>query len=315
MRYFFYRGGAKTQGNSASLLPSGEEKILPQGRKGAGLEISFATSRLCGSYNLLKIAIVLSLLIACRITVPGQNKTHTADDFPFQPGEYLKYRVYYDSWVTYWMTAGFGIMEIDKDMADVKGREAYHITVTGNSANVFNMFYKVRDKFESFMDEDSLYSLKFIRKTHEGKYKRNDEILFDHQELKATSTRKVSDITPGIQDIVSAFYHMRTLNFDSAEINDEYFMDFFLDDSLYHSKIVFLGRETVETELGIFHCMKFKPEVAQGEIFQEPYPMELWVSDDKNKIPILAKSAVYIGSVKVELIEYKGLKWELGGER
>jgi hypothetical protein len=236
------------------------------------------------------------------------------EDLPFQRGEYLKYRVYYDSWATAWLTAGYGIMEIDKEWSDVMGRQAYHITILGNSAGVFNMVYKVRDRFESYMDAEELYSLKFVRRTHEGKYKRNDDVTFDHANRKAYSTRAVKDITPGVQDLVSSFYQMRAWDFDTAEVNDEYFMDFFLDDSLYHSKIVFLGRETVRTDLGTFRCMKFKPQVAMGEIFQEPYPAEIWVTDDRNKVPILINSAVFIGSVKIELIEYKGLKWELGEE-
>lgn len=252
---------------------------------------------------------VIALLIITPIAMVGQSDTA---NFPFHRGEYLKYRVYYDSWATAWLTAGYGIMEIDKEWALVNGREAYHITVNGNSAGIFNMFYKVRDKFESYMDKDSLYSLKFIRRTHEGRYKRNDDVIFDQENLKAHSTRKVKDITPGVQDIVSAFYHVRTWDFDTAKVNDEYFMDFFLDDSLYHTKFIFLGRETIETDLGEFNCLKFKPQVATGDIFQEPYPMELWVTDDRNKIPVLINSAVYIGSVKVELVEYRGLKWKLG---
>jgi hypothetical protein len=253
------------------------------------------------------------LLVLFLLTV-GLSSKAQQEGLPFQRGEYLKYRIYYDSWATSWLTAGYGIMEIDEGWAKVNGRETYHITVQGNSAGVFNMFYKVRDKFESYVDRDSLYSLKFIRRTHEGKYKRNDDVTFDHANRKAYSTRAVKDITPGVQDIVSYFYHMRAWDFDTAEVNDEYFMDFFLDDSLYRSKIVFLGRETVRTDLGTFRCMKFKPQVAVGEIFQEPYPAEIWVTDDRNKVPILINSAVFIGSVKIELIEFKGLKWELGEE-
>jgi hypothetical protein len=52
--------------------------------------------------------------------------------------------------------------------------------------------------------------------------------------------------------------------------------------------------------------------VAVGEVFADPYPMEMWVTDDKNKIPVLMKSAVFIGSVKIELVEYRGLKWPFG---
>jgi hypothetical protein len=48
--------------------------------------------------------------------------------------------------------------------------------------------------------------------------------------------------------------------------------------------------------------------VATGEVFSNPYPMTLWVTDDKNKLPVLGKSAVIVGSVKMELIKYSGLK-------
>ena len=160
--------------------------------------------------------------------------------------------------------------------------------------------------------QKALMPYKFIRYTREGGYKKDDVVIFDQQEKKAYSTRKVKDITPYVQDIVSAFYYMRTWDFDTAEVNDKYYLDFFLDDSLYHSEIIFLGREMVKTDFGKINCMKFKPRVATGEVFADPYPMELWVTDDKNKIPVLMKSAVFIGSVKIELIEYRGLLHPIG---
>jgi hypothetical protein len=230
----------------------------------------------------------------------------------FQPGEFLKYRVFYDSWMTYWMTAGYGTTEIDAEPVNIDGRETYHIIVKGNSAGVFNVFFKVRDRFESFVDIEGMMPLKFLRYTREGGYKKDEVITFDHQGKKAYSTRAVKDITPYVQDIVSSFYYLRTMDFDTAEVNDKYYLDFYLDDSLYHSEIVFQGRDWVKTDFGKIYCMKFKPRVATGEVFKDPYPMELWVSDDKNKIPVLMKSAVFIGSVKIELVEYRGLKWPFG---
>ena len=89
-------------------------------------------------------------------------------------------------------------------------------------------------------------------------------------------------------------------------------MDFYLDDSVYVSKIIFDGREKIKTDFGELMCMKFKPQVAVGEVFQQPYPMTLWVSDDKNKIPVLAKSGVFVGSVTIELLEFEKLKYPLG---
>ena len=82
---------------------------------------------------------------------------------------------------------------------------------------------------------------------------------------------------------------------------------FFLDDSVYNSAILFDGRENIEIELGTFRCLKFRPGMATGEVFADKYPMEMWVTDDKNHLPILIKSAVIVGNVKAELMEYSGL--------
>jgi hypothetical protein len=230
----------------------------------------------------------------------------------FKHGEFLEYRVFYDSWLTYWMTAGIGTMKVSDEPAVVDGQETYHIEVQGNSTGIFTLFYKVRDRFETYLDKDSFLPHKFIRRTREGKFRLDDDVYFDHTGGYAQSSRAKKPIPPGVQDIISAFYYMRTIDFDTARADDEYFLDFFLDDSVYTSKIIFLGREWVDTDMGKFYCMKFKPKVAQGDLFKEPYPMQLWVTDDMNKIPVKAKSAVYIGSITLELTDYKNLKYPLG---
>lgn len=308
MEKLFYRRDAKTQRFSAPRRLCDEIAILPQRHKDGENMSFFAPPRLRGKK---KLSCLLLFLIFSTL-VSGQSNYRKVDNNTFQRGEFLKYRVFYDSWITYAMTAGYGTIEVDPDFVKINGRETYHITVTGNSAGLFNLFFKVRDRFETYVDTAGMMPLKFIRRTREGGYKKDDEVLFDHTGKKAQSKRAVEDITPYVQDIVSAFFYMRTWDFDTAQVDDKYYLDFFLDDSLYHSEIIFLGREWVNTDFGKIYCMKFKPRVAVGETFKDPYPMELLVTDDKNKIPVLMRSAVFIGSVKIELLEYKGLKWPMG---
>jgi hypothetical protein len=284
-------------------------------RRDAKTRRIFAPPHLRGKNRMvfvLSIFMILSLYFS--LNAISQNEFRKTKNETFSPGEFLKYRVFYDSWITSNLTAGYGTMEIDPELQMINGRECYHITVTGNSAGLFNLFYKVRDRFETFVDTQGMMPLKFIRRTREGGYKRDDDVTFDQVRNIAQSRRATKNVTAYVQDIVSAFYYVRTWDFDTAEVNDAYYLDFFLDDSLYHSEIIFEGREWVDTDFGEIYCMKFKPKVAVGEIFQEPYPMELWVSDDRNKIPVLMRSAVFIGSVKIELVEYSGLRYPpLGG--
>ena len=226
----------------------------------------------------------------------------------FHAGEKLKYKVYYESLLTGKVNAGTATLEVKNSLRRFDGREAYHIVGIGKSNPAFDMFFKVRDRFETYLDKKAMMPHLFVRRTYEGGYVKDDDVYFDHQEGIAKSRYATKKIEPYIQDIISAAFYARTMNADTLKEGDNISVDFFLDDSSYISVIQFIGKQIVETELGVFRCLAFKPMVATGEVFSNPYPMTLWVTDDKNKLPVLAKSAVIVGSVKMELIRFSGLR-------
>jgi hypothetical protein len=203
--------------------------------------------------------------------------------------------------------AGIATVTITDEHKKFSDRDTYHIIGTGRSTGMLDLFYKVRDRFETYIDEEALIPWLFIRRTKEGSYIRNDDVEFKHQTREAISRYSTKAIPENVQDIISAFYFARTFDFANAKSGDIFPFDFYLDDSVYISKVVFEGRDTIKIDLGTFSCLKFKPMVLVGEVFKEPYPMTLWVTDDRNLIPIMAQSAVIVGSVKMELISYDGL--------
>lgn len=252
----------------------------------------------------------------CLLIVSGTSFSQDSTNFiyrkvennAFEAGEKLRYKVYYESLLTGKVNAGIAEIEVQQTNRKFNGREVYHIVGTGRSNRAFDLFFKVRDRFESFVDKEALAPHFFIRRTREGGYVRDDDVYFDHKKAIAKSRRDTSDIVPWVQDIISAAYYARTLDADTLKVGDNIPINFFLDDSLYISVIQFVGRQMVQTELGVFRCLTFKPMVATGEVFSNPYPMTLWITDDENKIPVLAESAVIVGSVKMELIRYWNLK-------
>lgn len=226
----------------------------------------------------------------------------------FGRGEKLTFRVYYQSLLTGKVTAGEANIEVRNKKVMKNNRPTYHIVGTGESKGAFNMFFKVKDRFETYVDEEGMFPWYFVRRTREGGYKKDDEVTFEQNSNLAISRNAVKRVPANIQDIVSVFYYARTLDITGVRPGDSFPLSFFLDDSVYVSKIIFLGREQITTESGTFNCLKFKPMVATGEVFKEPYPMQLWVTDDKNRIPVLVQSAVIIGSVKMELIAFEGIR-------
>lgn len=255
----------------------------------------------------LYFVVILSLFLSMPAVSIAQPLRHV-ENTAFTRGEKLKFRVYYQSLLTGKVTAGEANIEIKNRSVTRNNRPTFHIVGTGQSKGAFNLFFKVDDRFETFIDEEALIPWYFIRRTREGGYKKDDEVTFKQLDNIAISRKAVKKVPSDIQDIVSMFYYARTLNINNVKPGGQFPLTFFLDDSVYVSKIIFLGREQIETELGVINCLKFKPMVVTGDVFSDPYPMHLWISDDKNRLPVMLESAVIVGSVKMELIEYQGIR-------
>ncbi|MBN2173625.1 MAG: DUF3108 domain-containing protein [Bacteroidales bacterium] len=250
------------------------------------------------------INIFFYLLIGSAI---AQDGWRTWKNEAFKPGEKLEYRFYYDAWLTGKITAGIGTLEVKTTDRKFDGRSVWHIDTEGKSKGMFNWFFKVHDQFDSYVDQQSFAPHYFIRRTKEGGFTKDDEYRFNHEMEYVVTLSDSLPIPKYTLDFVSAVYFARTFNSDTLEMGDMLPVHFFLDDSVYNSAILYEGKEVIEIELGVFRCLRFKPGMATGEVFADKYPMTLWVTDDKNHVPILAKSAVIIGNVKAELMSFEGL--------
>jgi len=253
----------------------------------------------------------LLLLLASAILplfLSAQDQTwRKVNNEAFKVGEKLQYRFYYDAWLTGKVTAGTGMMEVKEGDIKFNGRSVYHIDTEGQSKGMFNWFYRVYDQFDSYIDKEFIAPHYFIRRTREGGYKKDDEYRFDHIKNTVTTRKKTSTLPTYTQDFISAIYFARTFRTDTLEVGDMLPVNFFIDDSVYTSAIVYEGKEIINIELGKFRCLRFKPGMATGEVFSNKYPMTLWVTDDKNHLPVLAVSAIIVGNVKAELMGYEGL--------
>ena len=106
---------------------------------------------------------------------------------------------------------------------------------------------------------------------------------------------------------MSAFYYARTLDLQNAKVGQEFVINTFFDREMYPLKIKFLGKEIIKTKLGRFSCLKFRPLVEQGRVFKEEEDMTIWISNDANKVPIRVTSDLLVGSINMDLVEYKNL--------
>ena len=86
----------------------------------------------------------------------------------FKAGESVTMRVFYSAAGIY-VSAGEAVFTTSLERFN--GRTAYHCIGEGKSYAFFDKFFKVRDKYESYIDTTTMLPMKFIRNVDEGGFK------------------------------------------------------------------------------------------------------------------------------------------------
>jgi len=212
------------------------------------------------------------------------------------------------------VTAGVVTSEIHNKKWIVRGDTTYYIKVVGKTKGAFNWFFKVTDVYQTYLDEKYMVPRYFRQRVKEDDYEASRDIHFFHEENKAyfiNNKNQDSDtvhIEYNVQDLISGVYYARTFKADSLKLNSNIIIPIFLDDTVYQTKLKFIGKETIETSIGKVACLKFNPSVQTGGMFKDDDKLVVYISDDKNHLPILAESEIMVGKVKVELVKYSGLR-------
>ncbi len=229
-------------------------------------------------------------------------------NYTFNAGESMTFRVYYTLAGVY-VSAGEATFTVNLER--MNNKPVYHITGDGKTYTFYDNFFKVRDKYESFIDTATLQPYKFIRNVYEGGYKKYENVLFNQVANTAVSEEGVTNVPNCIQDVLSALYYVRNIDFDKYKINDKIPFAMYLDNQVYNIYIRYMGKETIKTKYGKFNAIKFKPLLIKGTIFEGGEKMTVWVSDDGNHIPLRVESPISVGSVKVDMMEYRNLRYPL----
>lgn len=225
----------------------------------------------------------------------------------YEVGEKLRYRVSYGG-----SDAGEAVLEVKQSDKKVNGKNALHVVGTGKTLGLFKLFYKVHDVYESHIDETTANPIAFKRRVDEGGHKISQDYEFNHADKKVkTQEGKEFDVTDNIQDMISSFYYARTLNLDSVKIGDTLTYNCFMDNEVWPLKIKYKGKENIRIRKGKFRCHKFTPVVQKGKYFKSEEDVQVWITDDENRIPIYVKAKIKVGTIKMHLVEWKNLKHNL----
>lgn len=240
-----------------------------------------------------------------------------ASHLPFTYGEELLFDVSYG-----WVDLAEARLQISKKPFVENSQVHFKIDAYGQTKGAASLFGRVNDNWGTHLNTQSLLPQLSYRYIEEGRYRRNEKIYFDKVQKKATlelydrenkqlKEVKVFSIPSSVQDLVSGFYFLRTLDFDKLRKGQEILITGFFDKEIYNLKLIFEGIETLETSLGTKETYLFSPQIPKNSLFRGEYPVKVWITKDAHKIPVKIKANLFIGSLNIDIATAKGLKKQL----
>ena len=239
----------------------------------------------------------------------------------FQPGEKVKYVMTYN-WFLVWTDVGEVTFEVNK--SELNNRQVYHLIGKGKTYSFYDWFYEVRDIYESWVDPETLKPYYYKRDVNEGGYKidityqYNWEDTVAYAESKKTRKpfkRDTVAMNGCTHDIMSIIYYARSIDFSKYEVGEKIPLSLLLDSQLEPVYIRYQGKEEKRVRgLGKFNCIKFSGYLVPGSVFKGGEDLEVWVTDDPNRLPVWIESPIKVGKIKARMVDYEGLKYDLSSK-
>ena len=236
------------------------------------------------------------------------------DNTAFSSGEELVYQTSYH-WGFIWLDAGEVIFKVVP--SDHKGTPCYKLSGIGGTYPSYDWIYKVRDRFECWVDTATLKPFRYLRDVKEGGRYFYNECFSNFTKLKAYCVTKEKNkvrldtvaITSCSFDPLTMIYYSRNVDFSKCKVRDTVPISLFLDNKIYSLYLRYLGKEKLKLdEKNTFNCIKFSPKLVEGTIFKGGEGMTVWASDDKNKIPLFVEAPILVGTVRAQIMRWSGLK-------
>lgn len=245
-------------------------------------------------------------------------RTTFEEELAFGAGERMDFVLHY-RWGA--INTDVGSATVTLDSLTFNGEEAFRCSVSGRTTRMFDLFFKVREDFDSWFTRDGLRPLKFTRDTYEGGYEARNTYLYDwkspepHIDADVYSSSRGQrslelPLTPCTYDLPALFFFARNMDIENVEPGRRYPMTFVIDDDVYNVYFILYGRETIKVKgLGTVRTIKFAAKLLEGEVFKGEEDMMIWISDDENRLPVYFEAPLIIGVATGRMSGYDGLKY------
>ena len=221
---------------------------------------------------------------------------------PFAPVETLTYNLT-------WSVFAAGQLVTTLSQSGGSAGDPYEIKAVARSRGFVSLLYQVHDEFHSVFDPTNLCSLRISKSIQEGRRHKETRIVFDSQRKLAIFDERdlarpgdppkhVETETPGcVADLVTAFYYLRA---QPMQVGQQILVQ--VNDGNQTSEVTGLvqAREEIQTPLGRRFAFRVEPTVFGG-LYKRKGRMQIWFSDDPQRLPLRIKAVISVGTIVGEL--------------
>ncbi|NPV03660.1 MAG: DUF3108 domain-containing protein [Syntrophaceae bacterium] len=242
----------------------------------------------------------VTTIVLCALTMLFGEGAAATGALPFSEGERLVYRAMWG-----FIPAGEAVIEVLPDAA-VNGSRARHFAMTTTTNSRVDLFYKIRERQDSFTDVAMTRTLQY-RKKSTGDHPRDVIVTYDWKNRTATyasfgNAERPVEILPGSFDPLAIFFVIRTHRLRPGDVHEIPVTD---GKKCIAVKATVAGRETVTIDGKVYDTFLVVPDMErlQGVVPRQDDPsLKIWFTADERQLPVKIQSKVAIGSFVFELV-------------
>ena len=222
----------------------------------------------------------------------------------FKNGEKLIYKAFYSVSGIY---VAAGELELSTKLTKYLNKPVYQVTGNAKTLSSYDFIFKVRDVYTSYLDTATLFPVRFERDVQEGNYTNKQKATFKQAEKKIITDKETYKTNSCTLDVISALYACRNIDISKYKTGDKITFNMYIDEEQFSMYVKYMGKEKVNTKFGSYNAIKLRPMLIKGNVFNGGEGMTMWVTDDKNHIPVRIESPIKVGGVKIDLMSSSGL--------
>jgi hypothetical protein len=182
------------------------------------------------------------------------------------------------------------------------------------SAGIVSKLFKVEDDYTAMLNP--AYCVQSLQLTsNEGNRHRETKVTFDSETKKAsylerdrvkntTVLSQETEIPPCVHDVLGGLFFIRTLNLEPGQNAQIPVSD---GKKSAMVRVEAQAREEVKTPAGTFKTIRYEVYLFNGALYKRPAHLNLWVSDDRRKLPvqIRVRMTFTIGTILLQLDKHE----------